>query len=386
MFCKSRGNTRRKIRKGCVYMKILVFSASTGGGHKRAAAAIKEYIEQNRPDCEVKITDGLALTGKFYNKFICGGYTFLAKKAPKFYGHIYKGSDKKSTLNDICNGANKSKGKHLLPVIEEFKPDVIISCHAFVTTMLGDLKVKGAIKTPVIALITDFAPHYTYIADGIDHYVVSSDKIVALFKQKYNISPSRVHAFGIPTFDKFAQKVDKDALRESLGLRKETKTILFMAGSFGVTDVLDIYRDIADKATNSQFIVITGNNQKLYEKFKGYVNNRTKLLMFVDNVEDYMHCSDLIITKPGGLTVSESIQCGLPMAIYSAFPGQEKDNADYLVESGLAIMLGKNPGETVSALINCDSKLNQMTENCKKACKGNSSEQILGLVEEILKK
>ena len=99
-------------------MKILVFSASTGGGHKRAAAAIKEYIEQNRPDCEVKITDGLALTGKFYNKFICGGYTFLAKKAPKFYGHIYKGSDKKSTLNDICNGANKSKGKHLLPVIK----------------------------------------------------------------------------------------------------------------------------------------------------------------------------------------------------------------------------------------------------------------------------
>ena len=74
------------------------------------------------------------------------------------------------------------------------------------------------------------------------------------------------------------------------------------------------------------------------------------------------------------------------MAIYSAFPGQEKDNADYLVESGLAIMLGKNPGETVSALINYDSKLNQMTENCKKACKGNSSEQILGLVEEILKK
>ena len=101
-----------------------------------------------------------------------------------------------------------------MPVIEEFKPDVIISCHAFVTTMLGDLKVKGAIKTPVIALITDFAPHYTYIADGIDHYVVSSDKMVALFKQKYNISPSRVHAFGIPTFDKFAQKVDKDARRQ----------------------------------------------------------------------------------------------------------------------------------------------------------------------------
>ena len=75
-------------------MKILIFSASTGGGHKRAAAALKEYFEANSPDIEVRITDRIALTGKAYNKFICGGYTALAKKAPKFYGHLYKNSDK----------------------------------------------------------------------------------------------------------------------------------------------------------------------------------------------------------------------------------------------------------------------------------------------------
>lgn len=365
-------------------MRILVFSASTGGGHKRAAAALKEYIEKNSENTEVRITDGLAISGKAYNKFICNGYTTLAKITPKFYGRLYINSDKESKLNNLCNGVNKIKGKRLLPEINEYKPDVIISCHAFITTMLGELKTKGILEIPVISLVTDFAPHYTYIAEGIDHYIVSSQKMVATFKTRFNIDSSHVHAFGIPTFEKFAAKPDKEELKEKLGFKKDTKVILFMAGSWGVSEVLDIYKDITEKSENCQFAVITGNNQKLYEKFEKAKDSRTILKKFVDNVEDYMHISDLIITKPGGLTVSESIQCALPMAIYSAYPGQEAENAQFLVESGVALLLKKHPGETVSALINFDSKLKEMSECCRKICCGNSSQQILNLINEIL--
>lgn len=364
-------------------MKILVFSASTGGGHKRAAAALKEYIEASRDDVEVKITDGLEIAGKGYNKFVCDGYTTVAKVAPKFYGRLYINSDKESPLNNFCNGVNKRKGKRLLPEINEYKPDAIISCHAFTTTMLGRLKVKGEIDVPVISLVTDFAPHYTYIAEGIDHYIVSSKKMVATFKTRFGIDSSHVHAYGIPTFEKFAAKPDRLELKEKLGLDKYTKVILFMAGSWGVSEVLDIYKDIADKTDYCQFVVITGNNQKLYDKFDKVKDNRTILKKFVDNVEDYMHTSDLLITKPGGLTVSESLQSALPMAIYSAYPGQEAENAEFLVESGVALLLNKHPGETVSALINYDSKLKEMSECCKKVCCGNSPKQILELIETI---
>ena len=365
-------------------MKILVFTASTGGGHKRAAAALKEYIEANSENTQVKITDGLAMSGKVYNKFICDGYTTLAKAAPGFYGNLYKSSDKKSKLGDLCNVVNKKKGRHLLPEINEFKPDVIISCHAFISTMLGGLRVSGEVTAPVISLVTDFAPHYTYIAEGVDHYIVSSEKMVVAFKTRFNIDSSRVHNFGIPTFEKFSTEIDKSQLKESLGLDRDQKVILFMAGSWGVTEVLDIYKDIADKTDNCQFVVITGNNQKLYEKFEKAADSRTILKQFVDNVEDYMHSSDLIITKPGGLTVSESLQCALPMAIYSAYPGQEAENADFLVESGVALLLKKHPGETVSALINFDSKLKEMSDCCRKICRGNSPKQILELINEIL--
>ena len=365
-------------------MKILVFSASTGGGHKRAAAALKEYIEANSENTEVRITDGLAAAGKAYNKLVCDGYTTLAKVAPNFYGKLYINSDKESKLNDLCNGVNKHKGKQLLPEIEAFKPDVIISCHAFTSTMLGELRVNGVINIPVISIITDFAPHYTYIADGIDHYIVSSENMIETFKTRFNIDSSRVHAFGIPTFEKFADIPDKAEIKEKLGLDKDLKVILFMAGSWGVSEVLNIYNDIADKIDNCQFVVITGNNQKLYDKFDKAKADKTILKMFVNNVEDYMHSSDLIITKPGGLTVSESLQCALPMAIYSAYPGQEEENAQFLVESGVAVMLNSNPGETVSALVNRDSKLREMSECCRKICRGNSQKQILELINSIL--
>ncbi len=364
-------------------MRVLIFFASTGGGHKRAAAALKEYIENESPDNVVSAVDGLRLTGKVYNKFICGGYTTLAKKMPGFYGKIYRNSDKKSKLNNLCNSVNKSKGGHLLPTIEKFKPDVIISCHAFITTMLGDLKLHGKISVEIIALVTDFAAHYTYIAEGVDHYVVSSDKMVNDFKDKYKIAERRVHKFGIPVFSRFSEPADKNELSKKLGLKTDVKTVLFMAGSFGVSEVLDFYKDISAKTKNCQFVVITGNNERLYSSFLSEINENTILLKFIGNVEDYMHCANLIITKPGGLTVSESITCSLPMAIYSAFPGQEADNAEYLNSAGVALTLDNNPGQEINDLINDSERLKAMSDNCKRIYPGNASKLICELAHSI---
>lgn len=361
-------------------MKILIFTASTGGGHKRAAQALKEYFE-NKSEHEVRIVDGLELGGKVYNNLVCDGYSVLVKKVPRFYGKIYKDSDKQSALNSLTNNINNSRGKRLIPIIEKFGPDAIISCHAFVTTMLGSLKSEGKISAKIYALITDFKAHYTYIADGIDHYIVSSNEMVDDFKRKYNIDRSRVHPYGIPVLERFSSLPDKEQLRRTLGLNENKKTVLFMAGSFGVSTVLDFYREIADKAKDCQFIVITGNNEKLYKKFEKTIRSNTKLLMFVSNVEDYMHASDIIITKPGGLTVSESLECRLPMAIYSAYPGQEKDNAIFLNESGVAILLDKNPGNEVRNLLASETTLDKMRENCRKIRACNSSEKILELIE-----
>jgi processive 1,2-diacylglycerol beta-glucosyltransferase len=106
--------------------------------------------------------------------------------------------------------------------------------------------------------------------------------------------------------------------------------------------------------------------------------------MYVNNVNEYMHSADIIITKPGGLTISESLQSSLPMAIYSAFPGQEAENTVYLVKSGAAIVLDKNPGYAISTLLKDKNALKTMSENCKKICPKNPSQKLYDLICQVV--
>jgi processive 1,2-diacylglycerol beta-glucosyltransferase len=162
-----------------------------------------------------------------------------------------------------------------------------------------------------------------------------------------------------------------------------------MAGSFGVTGVLDFYEQLAQTGEKIQMIVITGRNIKLFDHFDKKIqeldsSRNTKLLYFVDNVEDYMHIADLIVTKPGGLTVTESIACHLPMAIYSAYPGQEEDNVDFLLNQNAAVLIDKKNGaKQIIDLLNSPEKHNEMRENCKKLALPNAAEDIFNLAKEL---
>ena len=178
---------------------------------------------------------------------------------------------------------------------------------------------------------------------------------------------------------------------ESEGLNPDVPTILIMAGSFGVTDVLKVYHKIVKSPCDFQIVAITGKNEKLYEKLQKHIaelgtSDRTKLLFFVDNVEDYMHVSNLIVTKPGGLTVTESLACHLPMAIYSAFPGQELENVKFLISQNAAIFIDKELGaQHILGLLHSPNRLKEMKENCKKLARPQAAEDIYKLAAELTK-
>lgn len=376
-------------------MKILILTASTGGGHKVAAAALKDTIEKSDSSVDVEIIDGLRYCGKFYNKFICGGYIVLATKTPGLYGKLYNISDHKSKLNSFCNSVNTHEGKKLISLFEKTKPDAVISCHAFITTMLSSLKQDKKINMPVISLITDFAPHRTYFFPGIDAYITSNDNMNKEI-EKYNIIPTDcIYPLGIPISDKFYAEPHKDKTAAELGFDSKTTTVLLMAGSFGVTEVLSFYESLMETDAKCQCIVITGHNHKLYEAFEHYINNNnrphkpTRLFEYVNNVQEYMKLADLIVTKPGGLTVTESLACGLPLAIYNAIPGQENANAEYLKNAQVAVLLDENPsqgGKQIAQLLKSPEKLNKMKENCRIISKKDSALNIFRLTQELIKK
>lgn len=370
-------------------MNILILSASTGGGHKRAAAALEDTIRRTSPDVHVTVVDGLKAIGKTYDKTVVQGYYFLVKKTPKFYGRLYKITDRENLMYKAVMKSNSSMSKKLLAEIEKHDPDVIIACHAFITAMLSKLKKKGKLKVTAIALITDYDAHRTYIAPNIDAYVLAEPQMAKKLIDEYHVDEEKIYPLGIPTFEKFSVPGAKLEICRREGLDPDKTTLLLMAGSFGVTDVLDFYEDVAKIDDDLQLIVITGKNEKLYKKFEKRIaelgaEQRTKLLFFVDNVEDYMHVSDLIITKPGGLTITESLACNLPMAIYNAFPGQEQYNVNFLLKQNAAILIDRSRGaQQIADLLSSPEKLEEMRENCKRLARPNAAEDMLKLANEL---
>lgn len=411
-------------------MRVLILSASTGGGHMRTSAAMKKHIEANRPHDVVRVVDTLEEIGHLYNKTVSDGYEMIAKTAPYFYGAVYNGTNKDSKVTTLASKAQKLLARRLLPLMIEFRPDVLICVHAFCVEMASALKMKYKMNIPVISLITDFAPHILYVQEGVDKYVVSNEEMVTAL-EGFGVDRKDVQISGIPIDPVFYNKQSKQELMKKMGLNPQLQTILLMAGSFGVRDIFKIYRDIVETHTDFQLIVVTGKNKRLFDEFdamldKSYeendetlksgkydeysednfieddtiIENResnkfyagrhgikpTKLLYFVDNINEYMYVADLIVTKPGGLTVSEAIASTLPMAIFKAYPGQEEDNAIYLERNNMAVRLPKkNSGKVVHDLLLNPEKLQAMKKACQSNYRENSAGRIIELAESLVK-
>ena len=197
-----------------------------------------------------------------------------------------------------------------------------------------------------------------------------------------------IYPFGIPVDNVFFSKENKAALLQEMGLEPGVPTILFMAGSFGVSGIMDIYREIAAQDVVFQIIVITGKNQKLYEAFAVELaksKRRTKLIYFTDEVEKYMHAADLLVTKPGGLTVSEALACDIPLAVFDAIPGQEEDNAQFLLSHNMAVRIraGESCGKTIRIVLADNRRLEDMRSSCERFDKSKSGENILWLIRSL---
>ncbi len=401
-------------------MKVLLLAATIGGGHMRAAVALKDYILSQDPDAVVKIYDTLQYVSPFLNRFVTGSYEYMAKKTPKLFGGFYKSSDKNTPINKTVEVALAGLRERLLPMLLEFQPDIVVTTHSFATELTAALKVKENLHFPLVSIVTDFAVHKTYINKGVDAYILSSQEMIEQMIER-GLPRDVFYAFGIPIKKEFLQKIDTAKAYEEEGLDPSLPTVLLMAGSFGVTDVLKIYHKVVKSEAAFQIVLITGKNEKLYETFEKYlskidINNTmyeisrlypnarqqttirssrqlkpskpTKLLYYTEEVEKYMQMSSLILTKPGGLTVSEAIATGLPMAVFKPIPGQEEQNADYLCRNGMAVRLkkDKNCTEIITELMTHPEKLQAMREAIAQHSNGNSAARIYVLMKSLVEK
>mgnify|MGYP005764919405 FL=1 len=369
-------------------MNILILSASTGGGHMRASKAIEGYMTQQNKDINVKIVDSLLYISPILNKTVTGGYVYLATKTPKLYGKLYDLTNKDHKFANFVTRLNNIFANKLLPLIDEFRPDIIITTHPFPTEMVSRLKSKKEINIPLICIMTDYAPHKAWISDKVDAYIVANDDMVTKMIAE-GVDSRCIYPYGIPVDEVFFEEKEKQLVIEELGLDKNLPTILMMAGSFGVSNVFDVYENIIDIDLDFQIILVTGRNQKLYNNFEeviGSTPKKTKLIYFTDEINKFMQASDIIITKPGGLTVTEALACNIPMAVFNAIPGQEEENAEFLLKHNMAVRIsdGNSCRAAIVELLKDSEKLEDMKEACKSFDKNDSTKNIFLLINELM--
>jgi processive 1,2-diacylglycerol beta-glucosyltransferase len=368
-------------------MKVLILSVSAGGGHTHAAEAIEQYILLNNPNSEVKTIDTIKYINPIIDKVVIGSYLKSLKLSPALFGKLYNYAESGESLASVSNKINEMMIYKLIPLIDEFQPDIIVSTHAFSAEMASILKFKGKIKVPILVILTDYAPHSFWLHKGIDAYVVSNEDMIEDMENR-GVDKYLIHDLGIPVKPNFLKKYDREKTLKSLNLDTNKTTFLVMGGSLGMGKIHELYNELQYLDEDIQIIAITGKNKKLFHKLMDEQTNakkETRVIGYTEDVNKYMQAADLLLTKPGGLTITEALVSNLPLAIFSAIPGQEEKNAEFLLKHDLAIDIGeiKNCTKVLNPLLYNNSKLADMKCNCKKYAKPNSGNYIYKLLLQL---
>ncbi|WP_057976914.1 MGDG synthase family glycosyltransferase [Caloramator mitchellensis] len=367
-------------------MKILALTVSAGKGHQKAAEALKKYYAENNPNIEFEIVDTLKYINPIVDKLIVGGYLKSLKKTPKLYGKLYYFSENEDAVSAISNLIHDIFSIKFKSLLEEINPDLVLCTHPFPIEIMSILKKKGKTEIKTAAILTDYAPHPFWFQDYIDAYIIPHEDFIDDLIN-LGVPSESIHPLGIPICNDFAQAIEKNKARDLLGLEDKT-TILIMGGGLGIGNIKSVFESLIYSTLDIQIIAVAGYNARLKNQLlnlSNICNKKTKIFGYTDEINLLMSASDLIITKPGGLTITEALIKNLPMLLISPIPGQEEKNAEYLLNCGIAAY-SKRPENitiTLKQLLGSSKRLTHMKEMASEKAKPNAVEDIAKLLIDL---
>lgn len=260
------------------------------------------------------------------------GYLWLIDYLPSVYRSLYH-LPVSWPLRALLLAALGAKVKR---EIRRLQPSVIVGTHPFPAGVAAYLRSKGKVDVPVIMALTDFLPHGFWVWEGVDAYCVSSADAAEALAQM-GVDPRRITVTGVAIRPEFGEAAAQLARHPG----DNTRRVLVMGGGLGLGPIVEAVRSLASLSQPElRVTVICGTNQSLQGELLDLFgqDSRIEVLGFTSQVAEYMAQSDLLVTKPGGITCSEAMAMGLPMLLLSPLPGHEEENAGYLAGTGAALI------------------------------------------------
>ncbi len=358
-------------------MKIVIACTSAGAGHLKAAEALYTYFQDRDSTGEVIWVDVLEEAHFLFGNFYSLGYSFLINHAQwlwRFFFNITSKKNLQPALTKVRTLHNRLNTRNFRQYLIQANPEIIISTHYLPANIASNLKKKKKITSRLATVITDFGVHPFWIYKGTDLYAVASDYSRAELL-KHGVSGDKIKVTGIPIDPKFYAAYDKPAARAELDLDRERFTVLVVTGSFGIGPIEQIVDLLHGHA---QILVVCAKNDKLFIRLTKKNYPGVKVFGFVDNIDKLMAASDLIVTKPGGLSISELLAMRLAPVFISAIPGQEAMNVKVLAQYGIGDKADNaaQVKKIVLDYLNSPQKLKSTQERMEKMRKPNAAEEI----------
>jgi processive 1,2-diacylglycerol beta-glucosyltransferase len=370
--------------------RILVLAASVGAGHVRAAQAVELALREVVPEATVKNVDVLELTNAAFRQLYGKAYLDLVNRAPHVLGYFYDMLDQPTSparnRDRLRLAVEKLNLRAFIRFLKEEPWDLVINTHFLPAEIIASLRTKGELDLRHVTATTDFETHRLWVNQPCDHYFTATEE-GAKYLQHWGVPAADTTVTGIPIHPVFSKPKDRGECLKKHGLQGDRPIVLQLAGGFGVGPIAKLYQALLQIEQPLELVVIAGKNEKVkkeLESLKPPERQRVKVMGFTTDIDELMQVADVVVTKPGGLTTSETLARGAVMVIVNPIPGQETRNSDFLLESGAAIKvnnIGTLPHK-LGSLLGDKDRLAKLKANVKHIAKPRAA---FDVVEKALK-
>lgn len=322
------------------------------------------------------------------SRVVSDGYLRMVKTIPQMYRFLYNRAERATEVGPFRAWVHQFTAGNLRRLLQEVRPDVVICTHAFPCGVMAEYKKQFADAPPVFGVVTDFVVHAFWIHKNIDGYAVATEEMRSALVAR-GVPAARIVVSGIPVKAAFGEvPTDRQALRERLGLPLDRHAVLLMGGGLGIGP-LETMMHALDRARRPLCgVAIVGRSKRSEQRVLEYAHHvgyPMRVERFVNNVQDYMHACDLLVTKPGGLTSAEALAAQIPMVLFKPLPGQEERNTRFLVQRRAAVR-AKNQSDlsaTIEKLLGEPARLAQMRAAMQPLAKPNAAADIAAAIRAV---
>lgn len=317
--------------------KVQIFYASIGSGHLSAARSIAQAITSLDTTIQIELRDIFRQSRA--NALLQETFSFIPSLLfPNLYTYVWRYGTFKLGYEMITRAGPLRR--EIIKAVESFSPDLIICTHTFPCSVISHWRINRA-SPSLMAVATDQFLHPYWSTDQVDAFIAPNEAMVMELEQR-GLAAEKIHNFGIPV------SILKEGKRSKKPEKQNVRAIV-LAGSFRVAPYLVIHPRVYQlinfinqkEINNIDWCLVFGDAKRLYSYAQTALGSRSNVTLqkFPQNMQELIALSDIVFTKPGGLTVAEALAYKKPIVLLNSGAGQERENTNFVVHSGAGILI-----------------------------------------------